>query len=607
MMVEQTELSNRNLMVRFLDGVEWLGNKLPDPVVLFLIGIGVVWGLSSYLSNISFTELDPRLLPEGIEKPIQIKNMLSGEQFATLLANMVREYVTFAPLGLVLVALLGVGVAEHAGFINALLKSMLDVTPRFLLTPMVIFVAVISHTAADAGYVLVIPLAGVMFYAAGRHPLAGIAAAFAGVSGGFSANFIPSGIDPLLAGLTEVGSNIADPNYKVNPLCNWYFTAASSFLVILVGWLITDYVIEPKLKTTPVDGDPKNIPKIEALTPRDRLAMFSGLATMLLGIGLLVAWSLPGTSSLRDGLGSLTSNSNRKANLGFQLDPANDFSVINLQEGGVGAAAGLKAGDRIVKVNDKAIADFLGRKEVDEALKGGTTYLVERWRDGETKSLLLTPKAIPGAPLMAAIVPLIFLLFLAPGIVHGYVAGKFKTHRDVIAGMTKAMESMAYYLVLVFFVALFIYVFNNSNIGVLLAVKGANALEGQHPIIIILGIILLTGLVNLLVGSASAKWAMLAPIFVPMLMLLNISPELAQAAYRVGDSTTNIITPLLPYFPLVVIFAQRYYKQAGIGTLTSLMLPYSICFLISWALFLILYWQLGVPLGIDAGYQYQPG
>jgi len=606
-MAEQMQRSNRNLMVRFLDGVEWLGNKLPDPVVLFLIGIVVVWGLSSYLSNLSFTELDPRLLPEGIEKPIQIKNMLSGEQFATLLANMVREYVTFAPLGLVLVALLGVGVAEHAGFINALLKSMLDVTPKILLTPMVIFVAVISHTAADAGYVLVIPLAGVMFYAAGRHPLAGIAAAFAGVSGGFSANFVPSGIDPLLAGLTEVGANIADPNYKVNPLCNWYFTAASSFLVIFVGWLITDYVIEPKLKTTPVDGDPKNIPQIEALTPRDRIAMFAGLGAMLLGIGLLVAWCIPSDSSMRDGLGSLTSNSNRKSNLGFELDATN-FQVIKLQTGGVGAGAGLKEGDRILKINDQEIANFLGgKKGLDESLKGGVTYLIERSRDGELKSLLLTPKPIPGAPLMAAIVPLIFLLFLAPGIVHGYVAGKFKNHRDVIAGMTKAMESMAYYLVLVFFVALFIYIFNNSNIGVLLAVKGANALEGRHPIIIILGIIALTGLVNLLVGSASAKWAMLAPIFVPMLMLLGISPELAQAAYRVGDSTTNIITPLLPYFPLVVIFAQRYYKQAGIGTITSLMLPYSICFLICWSLFLVLYWQFGIPLGIDAGYTYQPG
>jgi aminobenzoyl-glutamate transport protein len=239
----QNAKSKRSLLIRFLDGVEWLGNKLPDPVVLFVIGIGIVWALSLGLSYLEFSELDPRETKR--EVPIAIKNMLNLKELANLLSSMVFTYVNFPPLGVVLVALLGVGVAEHAGFINAVLKSMLDFTPRFLLTPMVILVAVISHTAADAGYVLVIPLAALMFHAAGRHPLAGIAAAFAGVSGGFSANFIPSGIDPLLSTISEVGASIVNPQKTVNPLCNWYFTAASSFLVIGLGWLITDFLIAP--------------------------------------------------------------------------------------------------------------------------------------------------------------------------------------------------------------------------------------------------------------------------------------------------------------------------------------------------------------------------
>lgn len=595
--------NKRNLLIRVLDGVEWLGNKLPDPVVLFLIGIAIVWFLSKYLSGIAFSELDPRVMDGSTT--IKIKNMLSLGEFADLLASMVTEYVSFPPLGVVLVALLGVGVAEHAGFINAVLKSMLDITPQKLLTPMVVLVAIISHTAADAGYVLVIPLAGLMFYAAGRHPLAGIAAAFAGVSGGFSANFIPSGIDPLLAGLTEVGAGVSDPTYSVNPLCNWYFTAVSSFLIIGLGWAITDYVIEPKLRTTPIDGDPDSIPQIEALSAQDRKAMFAGLAVMLIGVVLLVAWAWPGDSAMRDPLGSLTSNRNAISDLGFTLTQSDGKYLVDaVIEKGPGAAAGLASGDQIVSVNRLPVDDFLKGRSPEKVLGGGKSYLVERLRDGQAQSLLLAPKAIPGAPLMRSIVPLIFLFFIIPGIVHGYVSGKFQSHRDVIRGMSKAMESMAYYMVLVFFVALFIYVFNASNIGLLLAVKGANLLKDQSPIVIILGIIALTCLINLLVGSASAKWAMLSPIFVPMLMLLGISPELAQAAYRVGDSTTNVITPLLPYFPLVVIFCQRYYKQAGIGTLTSLMLPYSICFLIAWSIFLILYWQLGLPLGIGAGYEY---
>jgi aminobenzoyl-glutamate transport protein len=212
------------------------------------------------------------------------------------------------------------------------------------------------------------------------------------------------------------------------------------------------------------------------------------------------------------------------------------------------------------------------------------------------------------SPLMQSIVSLIFLLFLLPGVVYGISSGSVKSSKDVINGMSKAMTGMGYYLVIMFFIAQFIYAFGQSNLGVLLALQGAAALKAMAmpAAITITGIVLLTGFINLFVGSASAKWALLAPIFVPMLMQLGISPDLAQAAYRVGDSSTNIITPLMPYFPLVVVFCQRYVKTTGIGTVTAMMLPYSITFLVVWTAFLLLYWAIGFPLGLQASYEYLP-
>jgi aminobenzoyl-glutamate transport protein len=513
----ETNGTSTRWLDRALNAIERVGNRLPDPAALFLILLIAVWVVSALLAGMTFTEIDPRT-----KAPIEVRNLLSGPAVATFLSTMVTTFTSFHPLGVVLVALLGVGVAEHTGFINAGLKAMLNVTSAKLLTPMLILVAVVSHTAADAGYVLVIPLGGVIFYAAGRHPIAGIAAAFAGVSGGFSANFLPSSLDPLLAGLTQEAAHIIDPARSVNPLCNWFFTGASTLLIVALGWFLTDRVIEPRLrKGTPVDGDPAEMPKMEELKPEDRRGLVAAMIALVIGLAILAVASAPSNSAMRSPDGSLT------------------------------AAA---------------------------------------------------------APLMQSIVPLIFLLFLIPGVVFGYAAGTVKSHRDIIKGMSKAMGTMAYYIVMAFFAALFIASFGNSNLGALFALKGATWLQmmGLPAQITILGIILLTATVNLLIGSASAKWALLAPIFVPMLMQLGLSPELTQAAYRVGDSTTNILTPLMPYFPLVVVFCQRYVRISGIGTLVSVMLPYSITFLVSWTIFLVAYWMLGIPLGLQAPYTY-PG
>ncbi|MCI0377468.1 MAG: AbgT family transporter, partial [Gemmataceae bacterium] len=330
--------------------IEWAGNKLPDPAMLFVWALLITWLLSALLASVQFEDIDPRT-----KQPLQVKNQLTGEALTTFLSSMVTTFTSFPPLGVVLVALLGVGVAEHTGFINALIKGMLAFTPRFLLTPMLIAVGLISHSAGDTGYVLVIPLGGVIFYAAGRHPLAGIAAAFAAVSGGFSANFVPSGLDPLLQGFTQASAQILDPARTVNPLCNYYFTTLSSFLIIGIGWFLTDWVIEPRLqRDTPVDGDTADIPRMERLTDREFTALCAGLATFLLLMGLLALACWPLDSPFRD---------------------------ANHAE----------------------------------------------------RSLFST-----NASLMRSIIPLIFLFFLVPAIVYGYVAGTVKSHRDVVKGMSKA-------------------------------------------------------------------------------------------------------------------------------------------------------------------------
>ncbi|AFU99363.1 AbgT family transporter [Simiduia agarivorans] len=499
---------------KVLDWIERTGNKLPDPAMIFFFSLVIVWLLSWLLSGMSFEEIDPRT-----GEAIVVNNQLTGDALATFLAGMVKTFTGFAPLGVVLVAMLGVGVAEHSGFINTGIKRVLDRTPQFLLTPIVILVAIVSHTATDAGYVLVIPLAGVIYYAMGRHPLAGITAAFAGVSGGFSANFVPSAIDPLLQSFTQSAAQIVDPAIQVNPLNNYFFTSASSVLVILVGWYLNDKIIEPRLAKVKVDGDPEDIPKFADVTAKEKRALFWALVAMGLGVVALVAAVWPESSALRAPNGEIAS-----------------FS----------------------------------------------------------------------APLMHSIVPLIFLLFIIPGIVYGYLAGTFENSRDVIGAMSKAMDGMSYYIVMAFFCALFISAFNTSNIGALLAVKGADTLrEWALPAsVTVVGMILLTAFVNLFVGSASAKWALIGPILVPMLMQLGLSPDLTQAAYRIGDSSSNIITPLMPYFPLVVVYAQRYVKGTGIGTLISIMLPYSLVLLVLWTAFLLIYWSFGLPLGIQASYVY---
>lgn len=503
-------------MTSMLDRIERIGNKLPDPAMLFVLLLVVVWLFSAALAGIEFGHIDPRT-----GAPVTVTNLLTGTALTSFFAGMVSTFVNFHPLGVVLLAMLGIGVADHTGFIRAGLRALLNVTSPKIVTPMLLLIAIVSHSAVDAGYVLVIPLGAVIFQAAGRHPLAGIAAAFAGVSGGFSANFVPSALDPMLQGISQAAGQILDPALTLNPLNNWFFTSASTALIVGLGWFITDRIVEPRLTHTRVDGDLSEADVLTPLTDAERRGLRFALLAIVASIIVIAGTALPADSPWRAADGAIAASS---------------------------------------------------------------------------------------APLMRSIVPLIFILFLIPGVVFGYASGSVRTHRDVIAGMTNAMNGLAYYLVMAFFAALFIAEFARSGLGALLALQGAAWLQAlaMPAAITVIGIILITCVVNLFVGSASAKWALLAPILVPMLMQLGISPDLTQAAYRIGDSSTNIITPLMPYFPLVVVFCQRYVTNTGIGTVVAMMLPFTIGYLICWTAFLLIYWTLGLPLGLQASYHY-PG
>ena len=519
-----------NTQTGILGWVERTGNKLPDPVFIFfyLIIALVVISVIAALSGVSAQH--PTALDEntGSALVIEAVSLLSPENIQRLWVEMPKTFTHFHPLGYVLVVMLGAGVAERSGFFAAGMAKAVKSAPKSLLTPVVALVAMIGNHAADAGYVVLIPLAGILFAAAGRHPLAGIAAAFAGVSGGFSANVSPGQLDALLFGITEeaVGASALDPTWTANIAGNWYFIVAMTVLYLPIIWYVTDKVIEPRLG----------------------------------------AWTKGAVAG------------------------ANDDAPVEVDE--EKASKGLRAAG--------LAALFVVGLWVLMVFAPGTPLVDEAACEG-----------IPAAdcsihtelrPLYQSLVAGFFLLFLLTGWAYGRAAGTIKDHRDLVNMMAESMKDMGYYLVLAFAAAHFVAMFGWSNLGLITAVHGAAGIESTGlPLPLVLGLmVIFAGLLNLFVGSASAKWALLAPILVPMLMLLGISPEGATAAYRVGDSATNIITPLMVYFPLILVFAQRWVKDFGLGSLTAMMLPYSVWLLISGVLLIVGWFYLGIPLGPDA-------
>ena len=492
------EINNRSLIDKFLNIIEKGGNALPDPGTLFAIlavVVIIISGIGGALNwSVDFVGINSKTMKTE-EMIISTKSLMTKEGVNYIFTSMVKNFTDFAPLGTVLVAIIGIGIAERSGLMAAILKKIALSTPKKLVTVMVIFLGIMSNIASDAGYVVLPPLAALIFLSFGRHPIAGLAAAFAGVSGGFSANLLIGTIDPLLGGISTEAAKILDPTYEVLPTANWYFMIASTFVISFLGTLINDKIVEP------------------------RLGKYTG-------------------------------------------DETTDFQEVTVEEKKALRSAGI-----------------------------ATVVML----------ILLVPIyfALGKNFLGSGLVPIIVIFFALPGLAYGKSIGTIKNDSDVMGMLTKSMQGMAGYIVLVFFAAQFIAYFAYTNLGTILAVKGADFLEtaGIGGIPLVIGFILIVGFLNLFMGSASAKWAILAPVFIPMLMRIGYSPEFTQLAYRIGDSTTNIISPLMSYFAMIIVFMQKYDKKASLGTLISVMLPYSIAFLIGWSIFLAAWMLSGLPIG----------
>lgn len=527
----------------FLGWVERTGNKLPDPVfiffylILFLVVVSVIVAFFNGSATLSEQVLGG--MPDsqktrfsiGADGVIPAMSLLSAENIARLWVEMPKTFTHFHPLGYVLVVMLGAGVAERSGLFASAMRSAVRNAPAILLTPVVALVAMIGNHAADAAYVVLIPLAGVLFASAGRHPLAGIAAAFAGVSGGFSANIAPGQLDALLYGITEEAGEILVAGYDANIAGNWWFIAVLMFIYLPLIWYVTDKIIEPRLGKWVADGENASYAEEDKpLTDKQRKGLkMAGLAMA----GVVALWAF------------------------MTLGPGTPL------------------------INEAACP-----KDVAAA---GKCSPIANYSD-----------------FFKSLVAGFLVLFLAAGWAYGKAAGTIKGHRDLVEMMAEAMKDMGYYLVLAFAAAHFVAMFGWSNLGLISAVHGANAIEASGlPLPILLGLIVLfSALINLFVGSASAKWALLAPVMVPMLMLLGISPDGATAVYRVGDGATNIITPLMVYFPLILVFARRWQKDFGLGSLTAMMIPYSIWMLITGVALVVLWAFLGFDLGPGAPMTY---
>jgi aminobenzoyl-glutamate transport protein len=480
-------MTKRPLALRFLDGVERLGDKLPDPVFIFLWLIGALVLASVICAAAGLSVIHP-----GTGEPLVARSLVDPDNIQRVLVEMPKTLTGFAPLGYVLLVMLGAGVAERVGLLSAAVRGLVRRTPARLLAPVIILLGLVSNHAADSGFIILIPLAGVAFAAAGRHPVAGIACAFASCVGAFAGNPTPSQFDALILGFTEPAVHLLDPAWRVNLVGNWWFTAASAALFVPVGWWITEKVVEPRLGPwVPPEGHrPSNTPLDDG---ERRGLLWAGLA--VLGVAALWAFLTLGPNA-----------------------PLRDASADSLSQ----------------------------------------------W-----------------TPFFRSLVAAFFLLFLAAGVAFGVSNGTIKSHRDVVRLAGESMAAMAPYIVLAFAAAHFILLFTLSNLGAIIAINGAQVLgDAQVPmVVLLLGVVLMTAILDLFIGSASAKWAALAPVLVPMLMLLGVSPEMTTAAYRMGDSTVNMASPLMPYFPLVLAFCHRWKPGMGVGGLMSSVLPFSFAFI----------------------------
>lgn len=502
------------ILDKILDKIEKVGNKLPDPVTIFIILCIVVMIVSTLISNSKISVVHPMT-----KETVKAVNLLEKSQLQKFLGNIVSNFQGFAPLGLVLVTMLGAGVAEKSGFMESLMKKSISKVPKKLITLTIIFVGIVSNAAGDAGFIVLPPLAAIVFLGIGRHPLVGMFVGYAGVAGGFAANIMVNMSDVLLIGFTTPAAQIMDPNYIGNPAINFYFKFVATILLTIAATFVTERYIEPRFKKYEDLSEDSDV-KDNQLTDIES----KGLKYALYACGIVCLLLI------------------------------------------------------VLCIGDNAFM-----------------------RDAKTGSLLSS-----NAPLMKGIVPIILIIFLVPGLVYGKVTKSIKNDKELVCIMGKSMSDMGAYIVLAFAAAQFLYLFNESNLGTILSIEGAKLLSnaGIGGKGLIVGFIFLSAFINLFVGSASAKWAIMAPIFIPMFMLLGYDPALTQMAYRIGDSITNPISPLFPFFPILLAFAKRYDKDIGVGTVIANMIPFSFAFSIVLIVLLVIFMAMGLPLGPGGGIWY---
>ncbi|MCE7784948.1 AbgT family transporter [Staphylococcus xylosus] len=494
------------LINRFLNIVEKVGNRLPDPSILFFLmclGLAVLTWIISFFS---ITVKHP-----GSGDTIAIKSILSSDGLSMILNDAVKNFSEFPALGLVLAVMLGIGVSEKTGYFDKLMIQVVHKAPKKIIIPVIILVGILGNAAGDAATIVLPPLTAMVFIKLGYHPIAGLAMAYASALGGFSANVMIGMSDALLYAFTEPAAKIVSDNVHVNVAMNWYFIAASIIVLLPAVYWVTMRFVIPRLGTYDAsNSDIKVDEENKGLTPEENKAVFWANISFFAMIALLIVLAIPQNSFLRN------------AKTGSLL---NDAPIIN----GVGL--------------------------------------------------------------------IILVLFLVPGLVYGIKMKVFHNSKDLGKMLADSMGSMGSFIVIVFFAAQLLAFLEWSNLGVIVAVKGASLLQGQNGIVLILGIIILSALINLLIGSASAKWGILAPIFIPMLMLVGFHPAFTQMLYRIGDSISNPITPMMPYLPLLLSYAQKYDKRMKLGSLLSSLMPYTIILSIVWPLFMIIWYLLGWPLG----------
>lgn len=500
----ETRQPRNSLFNKFLDIVEIAGNKLPDPVTFFTLLCGLILILSWIAESVGLQAVNP-----GTNETIKALSLLNKDGLIRMLTNMVSNFSSFPPLGLVLVTMVGVGIADKAGLITAIMRSAVARTPASLLVPIIIFIAVISNGAGDCGPIVLPPLAAVIFLSLKRHPLAGMVLAYGACLGGFSANILITMTDALAAGFTQQAAQLIDPNYATNPANNWFFLIAATFIFIPVSTYINNKVVEPRLGE--YTGEAVSNEPISETEQRGLRA--AGIATLIF-VAILALLTLPPNAILRH---------------------------------------------------------------------------------PETGGLAVSP-------FIDSIIPITMLLFLIPGLAYGFSSGSIKTTKDISAMISKSMAELGSFLALAFVASQFLAYFTWSNLGPIIAIKGADFLKnaGLTGLSMLIGFIIISTIINIFIPSASAKWGILSSVFVPMLMLLGYNPAFTQLAYRIGDSITNPITPLMPYFAIMLGYAQQYEKNIGMGTLISLLLPYSLVMGLFWIILFAIWFLLGLPVGPGA-------